>query len=429
MALTTAQSSTAYLDYYSNSYQYWDSVYLVKVFYYRITTYGTLRLTLQTSQSCTLKFDSTGDTNPDTAIGVSGAILVDAVSGDGRFEVHNTYTADGGIDKQDVSMDFDPNTGPITGYVNVPLNLGVILRSTDITGGTPLRFATTWSGSFSPTIDAACLAGLGSTGTVSAFSPPTPQAITQTFTATRTFNSSNLPSTCSNSLAYVGNRYFHSLTSQPQPAMTFNKSNPTVTITVPTNGSTFSLGGTITFTATVTGAAGAAADGTVTFKDASNNTICSANLATTNSCTPSSPLSAGSYAVTAYYGGNATYNTGQSTAVTITVQRATPGIVLTSNITTPPNIDPGTSVTFTATLSGTTGFNLTGTVAFKDGGTNITGCGSQAVSLVTGITYRATCTTTSLTTSGAHNITANFTSTSTNYNNAGPSNTVTITVK
>jgi hypothetical protein len=61
----------------------------------------------------------------------------------------------------------------------------------------------------------------------------------------------------------------------------------------------------------------------------------------------------------------------------------------------------GQSVTFTANVSGTGG-TPTGTVAFKDGGTTITGCGTQALS-----SGQATCMTSSLTV-GTHIITAAY---------------------
>jgi hypothetical protein len=61
----------------------------------------------------------------------------------------------------------------------------------------------------------------------------------------------------------------------------------------------------------------------------------------------------------------------------------------------------GKSVTFTATVSSTSG-TPTGTVAFKDGGIIITGCGAKSLS-----GGHATCATASLA-SGKHNITAQY---------------------
>jgi Bacterial Ig-like domain (group 3) len=77
--------------------------------------------------------------------------------------------------------------------------------------------------------------------------------------------------------------------------------------------------------------------------------------------------------------------TGQATSTTL-VSSANPSGV-------------GHPVTFTATVSGSGG-TPTGTVAFKDGGTDITGCGAQSLS-----SGQATCSTSSLTV-GPHNITA-----------------------
>src|SRR5205085_433686 len=64
----------------------------------------------------------------------------------------------------------------------------------------------------------------------------------------------------------------------------------------------------------------------------------------------------------------------------------------------------GQSVTFTANISSSFAGTPSGTVAFKENGTTITGCGSQAIT-----SGQATCATSALAVSGtAHAITADY---------------------
>ena len=162
------------------------------------------------------------------------------------------------------------------------------------------------------------------------------------------------------------------------------------------------VGDSVTFTASVTGSAGAPT-GSVDFLDGGN--VISACRAValssgTAACTVTT-LTVGTHSITARYSGNATYDPSTSSAITETVNPVPvdPTLALTSSA------NPSTSgqaVTFTLAISGPNG-TATGTVNFLDGATAIGGCSAVAV----GGTGSATCTTSTLAL-GTHSITAQY---------------------
>jgi hypothetical protein len=172
------------------------------------------------------------------------------------------------------------------------------------------------------------------------------------------------------------------------------KVDPTVSLMASPNPST--PGQSVTFTASVSGSAGVAT-GTVNFRDGSTSISgCGAVALASGSATCSTAaLAAGSHSITAVYSGNDSYNTATSTAVTQSV-KANAAIALSSSQN--PST-PGSSVTFTAALTGPSGVP-TGTVNFRDGATTIAGC--AAVTVASG---SASCSTASLA-AGDHSITA-----------------------
>lgn len=168
----------------------------------------------------------------------------------------------------------------------------------------------------------------------------------------------------------------------------------TMTLASSPNPSTF--GQNVTLTATVTGAGGPS--GTVTFVEGSV-TLGSAVLSGAgNSKTASitiNTLSVGSHGIVARYPGDDQFRLSNSPT---RIQVVNPALA-TSSTTLASSLNPsalGDSVTFTATVSGT---SPTGTVTFKDGATTI---GSSSV--VAGV---ATLTTSSLAL-GAHSMTAQY---------------------
>ena len=162
------------------------------------------------------------------------------------------------------------------------------------------------------------------------------------------------------------------------------------------------VGGSVTFTATVTGSA---PTGTVNFKDGATSIAGCAAVAlagsgnTRTATCATAALAAGTHSITAAYGGDAG-NLASTSAALSQVVKATSSTVLASSGT--PSAF-GASVTFTASV---TGLAPTGTINFKDGATSLAGC--TAVALAgSGNTRTATCTTSALA-AGTHSMTAAY---------------------
>lgn len=126
------------------------------------------------------------------------------------------------------------------------------------------------------------------------------------------------------------------------------------------------FGASVTFTATVTGT-GATATGTVTFKDGAT-TLGTGTLNGSGQATFSTTsLSPGTHSITAVYGGNTNYTGSTSAALSQDIVANASSTALTSS-SNPSTF--GSSVTFTATVSGGGG-TPTGSVTFKDGATTL----------------------------------------------------------
>ncbi|MBF0554787.1 MAG: Ig-like domain repeat protein, partial [Nitrospirae bacterium] len=121
-------------------------------------------------------------------------------------------------------------------------------------------------------------------------------------------------------------------------------------------------GASVTFTATVTGTS---PTGTVTFMDGTK-TLGTASLSGSGQAAYStSSLSVGTHSITAAYGGDTNNSSSTSAALNQAINAITTATTLVSSL------NPstyGTSVTFTATVTGT---SPTGTVTFKDGTTTL----------------------------------------------------------
>ncbi len=197
---------------------------------------------------------------------------------------------------------------------------------------------------------------------------------------------------------YSGDSTFTTSTSDAL-TQTVNQATSSTALTSGTNPSTF--GQSVTFTATVSGSGGTPT-GSVAFKDNGTTlTNCGSQslMSGVATCTTGS-LTAGTHPITAVYSGDTNYAGGTSITVTQTVNQAGTSTSVTS--TSPNPSTAGQSVIFTATVSVSSpgSGTPTGTVAFKDNGTDITGCTSQ--SLTSG---QATCATSTLT-AGDHTIIA-----------------------
>ena len=133
------------------------------------------------------------------------------------------------------------------------------------------------------------------------------------------------------------------------------------TTTLTSNPTAPTLGQNVTFTATV---APATATGTVTFLDGATS-LGTGTLASGTATFSTSTLGAGAHSITAVYGGDTTFGTSTSAAVTFTITKATTTTVLTAT----PN--PGTVGQPVALRAVVTPATATGNVTFLDGGTTL----------------------------------------------------------
>ncbi len=173
-------------------------------------------------------------------------------------------------------------------------------------------------------------------------------------------------------------------------------------------------GASVTFTATVSGAA---PTGSVSFSDGAS-TLCATvafsggtTNARTATCSTSS-LASGTHSIVAAYGGDASNGPSSSTPLSQVVNNATgttTGVVSSANPST-----TGANVTFTATVSGAA---PTGSVSFSDGASTL--CAAVAFSGGTTNARTAACSTSSLA-SGSHSIVATY---SGDANNQGSAST------
>ena len=185
--------------------------------------------------------------------------------------------------------------------------------------------------------------------------------------------------------------------------LTFGVATVAGALTTPTSNivadnSPIALGGSIVFTATVTGTGGVSPTGTVVFTvtGGAGVTACTSSTATlagsggtaTATCTITA-TTAGTYVVSDAYPGDSTYSALTSATDTVTVAKATPTNVVTNNSVTA----LGGSIVFTATVSGpTNGATPSGAVVFTvTGGAGVTACTSSSATLA-GSTMVATAT-------------------------------------
>jgi hypothetical protein len=199
---------------------------------------------------------------------------------------------------------------------------------------------------------------------------------------------------------YAGNIIYNSATSAAL-TQTVNAQLADAAVALASSPNPSTAGQIVTFTATVSGTAGTPT-GTVEFRDgAASISGCAARVLSAGTATcDAMSLAAGAHFITAQYAGNIIYNSATSAVLTQTVnaQLADAAVALAS---TPNPSMAGESVTFTATVSGTSG-TPTGTVDFRDGATPVAGC--EAVPLSAG---SATCATNVLS-PGSHSIAAGY---------------------
>jgi MYXO-CTERM domain-containing protein len=124
-----------------------------------------------------------------------------------------------------------------------------------------------------------------------------------------------------------------------------------------------SVGGSVTFTATVTGSG--TPTGSVSFLDGTTM-LGSATLASGQATFMTSALAAGDHSITATYAGDSNFVPSTSAPLTQTIAKAAASLTLAA---TPSPSVADQSVRFDATVTATLGGTPTGTVTFSDGGT------------------------------------------------------------
>ena len=292
------------------------------------------------------------------------------------------------------------------------------------TGATTYRTAVTFTATIAPGPG-----GVGNpTGTVSftdgstALGTATPTTTAGVTTATLTTNLLAV-GTHSVSASYGGSSDYSSSTSATPAAVTVSQAASTTALKSSANPATF--GHPVTFTATVTGVAGAAAPtGTVSFSDGSTP-LGTATLSTTAGVTTATltttALAVGAHSITATYAGNADYKPSTTTtALSQTVDKATPTVGVSPSS---GSITFGQAVTFKATVTGVAGATApSGTVTFTDGSTQL---GTATLSTTAGVTT-ATLTTTTLA-GGSNSITTTYQGDA-NYDSAASSTPAQVTV-
>ena len=190
------------------------------------------------------------------------------------------------------------------------------------------------------------------------------------------------------------------------------------TTTYSASDTTITYGSSVTLTATVT----SSATGTVTFKDSSDNTLCTTGMLSGRNANCSwTPASVATFSVRAVYGGDSRYYGSSSSAANVVVSKATPTI---TNFTV-----PSLTVNSPASLSATS--SVAGAFTFKAAGSTISGCSSvTTVSLIATCSYTPTGTSAvSFTLDFVPTNTANYTSlTAQNSTSATPGKATSTTV-
>jgi subtilase family serine protease len=184
------------------------------------------------------------------------------------------------------------------------------------------------------------------------------------------------PGTHTITAIYAGSANFTGSTSTGVAEVT-NATATTTKVTSSLNPST--RGQAVTLTATVSAGAYGTPTGSVTFKNGTG-ILGIVNLVGGTATLSTSNLPGGANAITVVYGGNADYLTSTSAVLTQTVNRSTTATTLVSSLN--PSTQ-GTAVTFTATVTATSGPTPTGTVIFKDGTATMATVGLNAAGVAT----------------------------------------------
>ena len=385
--------------------------------YYSTPDYDFAQIWLNNSP-CTLVFNNVGLSTSNT--GGAATFLFPTMQdltlkyltyGDSK-----TYTPTG-LNRQTLSAVSSPSSFTTVGRVNDPPQTVTFTLSNPIPGSTLLPLTSTnfgnWIGTSIPT-PAQC-PGIDLSGSING------QVVTMVFTPPTGPCSGNFQ------ISYQGNNgYYNDKVLVVNQPLSYTTAPLTTTVLSANPVTPTKYGQPVTFTATVavsggtpipTGQVGfvaALTSGGPSIPLCSNVNLNSLGVAT---CTPSSPLNAGAYTVTASFVPTNPQSFGSSQGtLSHTIQPAATTVLVTSNNN--PSVFPQ-SVTFTANVQVVSPGVGTppGTVQFKDGGGNL---GPSSNLNSSGI---ATYTTTTLS-AGTHTITAVYTPTGSNFstsnNDAAP---------
>jgi len=312
-----------------------------------------------------------------------------------------TYALNAGALLPDTSL--DTATGTVSGTPTVAGSFSYIIQVTDgqtppVTAVTPVTTVNIAKGdqtlSFTSTAPAAAIAG-GTPYVVSATSSASSLGVSYSLDGSSTGcelagNTVSFTGvgTCVVNASQEGDANWNAATDIQQ---SFSVGQATPTLTVSSNNGEPVTGTTITLTATLSGSA--SPSGTITFKDGPT-TLGTGTISGTTATFSTAALAIGPHSITAEYVGDTNNAAATSASTTVTVVKAAPAVSVSADNDAPIH---GTTVTFTATLSG--GLSPSGTVTFKDGSTTL-GTGS-----VSGTT--ATFSTAALAL-GPHSITADY---------------------
>ncbi len=164
--------------------------------------------------------------------------------------------------------------------------------------------------------------------------------------------------------SYAGDGNYEAAASKPELILVKSPAKPTITLTP--SASTIAYGASDTLTATVTGS-NPNPTGAVEFLDGATE-LGAANLNASGVASfTAARLTGGKHSITASYQGDDVYPAAASSVVSVTVNRAVPGVALMSSAST---AKAGDTVTFTVTLSGS-GAVPAAPLTFLDGTTTL----------------------------------------------------------
>jgi hypothetical protein len=139
------------------------------------------------------------------------------------------------------------------------------------------------------------------------------------------------------------------------------------TTSLATSNASVQAGTSVTFTATVNSTTAGTITGSVTFKDGTT-TLGVGTISGGQATYSTSSLAVNVHSITAVYGGDSNYTGSTSSALSQTITQATSTVSVGASAAV---VGAGQAVTFTATVTSSTGIAATGTVTFKEGSATV----------------------------------------------------------